>query len=172
MGKEKHEKNVNAEETEQESVTATLEDKNEQLVRALADSENRQKILERERDLSVRYAVADFAKSLLDVVDALESAAQSCQGRTLTGEAHTLNEGIVLTQSVLMKVFKKHKIDVIAPEPGETFDHGRHQAISQEDSDFDEGAIVTVLRQGYFLQERLLRAAFVSVSSGKKPAKN
>lgn len=148
--------------------TGSLEEKNEQLIRALADSTNRQKILEREKDLAVRYAVADFAKNLLDVVDALESAVQSCQDKTLTGEAQTLKEGLVMTQSILVKVFQKHKIEVIAPEPGDAFDHGRHQALSQEDSALPEGSIVTVLRQGYFLQERLLRAAFVSVSSGKK----
>ena len=168
MSKEKHDVKTDTEEMVQDTATSALEEKNEHLMRALADSENRQKILEREKDLAVRYCLADFAKSLLDVVDALESAVQSCQDKTLTGEAQTLNEGLVLTQSILLKVFQKHNIEVIEPEPGDAFDHGRHQAISQEDSDLPEGAIVTLLRKGYFLQDRLLRAAFVSVSSGKK----
>lgn len=145
-----------------------LKEKNDQLLRALADSENRRKIIEREKDVSVRYAIADFAKNLLEVVDALESAVQACEGKKLTGDAWTLNEGLVLTQSVMKNVFAKHSIEVVEPEVGDAFDHGRHQAISQEESDQPQGTIATVLRRGYFLKDRLLRPAFVSVSFGDK----
>lgn len=152
-----------------EKALEVLQQRNEQLMRALADSENRQKIVEREKTTSVRYAVADFAKNLLDVADALDSAVQSCAGKDLTGEAWTLNEGLVLTQSILNKVLEKHHIKVIAPQPGDMFDHSQHQAVSQEETvDYAEGQIVTLLRPGYFLEDRLLRAAFVTVAAAPK----
>jgi molecular chaperone GrpE len=50
---------------------------------------------------------------------------------------------------------------------GQAFDPNLHEAMSQEASlEIPEGSVVRVLRRGYKLKDRLLRAATVVVSSG------
>ncbi|MCY4413549.1 MAG: nucleotide exchange factor GrpE [Alphaproteobacteria bacterium] len=170
----KKNKETQAEDLQPEVVDAPVDGDNEkieQLMRALAESDNRRKIMEKEKEMSVRYAVTGFAQDVLDIADALDSAIAAHQAKEkLVGDALTLHEGLVLTRSVLSKVFDKYAIEVVDPKAGDVFDHNVHQAISQEeDTKFEEGSVVTLLRKGYQMKERLLRAAFVTVAA-EKPA--
>ena len=49
---------------------------------------------------------------------------------------------------------------------GEKFDPHRHQAIQMVESDAPANTVVTVYQKGYVLNDRILRPAMVTVSSG------
>ena len=135
------------------------------LMRRVADAENRVKVIEREKDASVRYAVTGAMTDFLEVVDALDAAVLAVGDRELSGEAVTLRDGLKLTRSLTSKVFNKHGVEEVRPNPGDEFDHDVHQAVSQEESaEYPEGVVLSCMRAGYTLKGRLLRPAFVILS--------
>jgi molecular chaperone GrpE len=55
-------------------------------------------------------------------------------------------------------------VQEISPQPGETFDPTRHEALMHQPSEHPDGSVVQVLQKGYSLHDRTLRPAQVSVS--------
>lgn len=151
-------------ETEESLPENEEQEKIDKLMRALAEKENRCKVIERERDISVKYAVTNVVTDFLEIIDALDSAVQASSDKELTGDALTLREGLMLTRSLVSKVLNKHDVQEIFPNPGDEFDHDAHQAMSQESSEgYEAGRVLSCLRRGFKLKERLLRPAFVVV---------
>ena len=69
---------------------------------------------------------------------------------------------MVLSQ--FRNVLKECGVDTIEPQ-GEEFDHSYHEAVSEQETDeVAEGHVVQVLRKGYILGPRLIRAARVIVA--------
>jgi molecular chaperone GrpE len=143
---------------------AKLEQQREQLMRALADSDNARKRYQAEAASAQKYALERFAESLLPVLDSLEAAVNS--GDT---------SGVELTQRQLLAAFAKSSIQEINPGPGERFDPNRHQAMAAVEADTAPNTVVGTLQKGYSLHERVLRPALVTVAKPKqveKPARN
>ena len=70
----------------------------------------------------------------------------------------------------VLNVFKKHGIELIAPQIGDRFDPQNHQAMFEAAlPDTQAGDIIQVMAEGFLLHDRLLRPAQVGVSS--TPAK-
>ena len=66
----------------------------------------------------------------------------------------------------LLNVFKKHGIEEIAPEVGESFDPQTHQAMFEAPVPGTKaGDIIQVMASGFMIHDRLLRPAQVGVSS-------
>jgi molecular chaperone GrpE len=106
--------------------------------------------------------VENFATELLAVKDSLE-AALAVDNAT----AESLKSGVDLTLKQLNSVFGKFNLSEINPA-GEKFDPHRHQAISTIESDEAEpNTVLRVLQKGYFLHERVIRPALVTVSKQK-----
>ena len=83
--------------------------------------------------------------------------------RTISGP---LLEGIELTMRELLHVFKKHGMEMIAPEVGDKFDPQQHQAMFEAPVPGTKaGEIIQVAAEGFMLHDRLLRPAQVGVSS-------
>jgi molecular chaperone GrpE len=138
----------------------------DQLLRAVADKENTQKRLEKEKSDLGKYVISDFARELLQVADSLNLALKHAAGNDAKRSEHINKfvEGVELTQETLLNVFEKSGIKKINPV-GEKFDHNFHQAMVEIDSDDHEaGTIVEVFQQGYTIGDRLLRPAMVSVA--------
>jgi molecular chaperone GrpE len=77
-----------------------------------------------------------------------------------------LLEGVELTMRELLNVFKKHGIEIIAPEVGDKFDPQHHQAMFEAPvPGTKSGEIIQVAAEGFMLHDRLLRPAQVGVSS-------
>jgi len=77
-----------------------------------------------------------------------------------------LLEGVELTMRELLNVFKKHGIEVIAPQVGDRFDPQHHQAMFEAPVPGTKaGDIIQVAAEGFMLHDRLLRPAQVGVSS-------
>jgi len=154
------------------SLAAELAEQKDQLLRALAETENVRRRAQREREDTLKYAVAGFAKELLSVADNLRRALGSLPESEARDErTRGLLAGVEATERELLSVFERHGIRRIDPE-GERFDHNLHQAIFEaERADKPGGMIIEVLQPGYVLHDRLLRPAMVGVAKETpKPA--
>ncbi|TVQ37223.1 MAG: nucleotide exchange factor GrpE [Geminicoccaceae bacterium] len=143
----------------------------DQLLRTLADMENLRRRTQREIEDARRYAVTGFARDLLEVADNLGRAVATIppEMREQEGWAGNLATGIAMTERTLLSAFEKHKVQRVAPQKGEKFDHQRHQAMFEvPTADFPPGTIAEVMADGYVLADRLLRPAMVGVA--KAPA--
>src|SRR5437667_7764640 len=137
----------------------------DQLLRALAETENVRRRAQREREDASRYAVAGFVKDLLSVADNLRRALESVPASEIRDErTRSLLEGVAATERDLLGVFERHGIKRVDPN-GEAFDHNFHQAIFEaERPGTPGGTIIEVLQPGYVLHDRLLRPAMVGVA--------
>lgn len=147
------------------SDVASLKD---QLLRALAETENVRRRAERDKaDLS-KYAVANFAREVLGVADNLRRAVEAVDQDTVEGneDLRNLHVGIEMTQKALEASYERFGIKPIEAM-GEKFDHNFHQAMFEiEDPDRPEGVVVQEIQTGYMIHDRLLRPAMVGVSKG------
>jgi molecular chaperone GrpE len=152
------------------ALEAELADTRDRMLRALAEVENLRRRSARELDEARKYAITGFARELLEVDDNLSRALDSIPRRAADeiGLVKTLAEGVALTQKALAACFERHQIAKVTPEIGERFDHNRHQAMFEVESDQPPGTIAQVLQPGYVIADRLLRPALVGVA--KAPA--
>ena len=129
-------------------------------IRNLADIKNIQERYSREAATTKAYAHQYFAKDILDIVDALDQAEQSLDGKQ--------KEGIQLITEMLQKAFQKHHIETIDPT-GENYDHHFHEAMAMQPSEtVADNHVIQVVQKGYRIKDRLLRAARVIVAKNPK----
>lgn len=140
----------------------------EQLLRALAETENVRRRAQREREDSAKYAVAPLAKDLLSVRDNLRRAIDSVAAEAAEADPQlkTLLEGVAMTERGLMEAFGRHHIEAIEPL-GEKLDPNLHHALFEvPDPEQPAGTVAQVIEVGYRLRDRLLREAKVGVYKG------
>jgi molecular chaperone GrpE len=159
-----------AAEAQTAGLEAELADAKDRMLRALAEVENLRRRSARELDEARKYAITGFARELLEVDDNLSRALDSVPPRAADeiGFVKTLAEGVAMTQKALAACFERHKIAKVTPEIGERFDHNRHQAMFEVESEQPPGTVAQVLQPGYVIADRLLRPALVGVA--KAPA--
>lgn len=135
----------------------------EDFLRAYAEAENVKKRCQQEMEKSIKFALADFSKSLLPVADNLQRAIDAA-GQQDSESENSLKKGIELTQNELMRVFDKfgiHKMDII----GKVFDPNYHRVVQEvEDKTKPAGTIVAEIQTGYMIHDRILREAMVVVT--------
>lgn len=140
----------------------------DQLLRAMAETENLRRRSQREREEAVRYATAPLLRDLLSVADNLERAlAHVPEGAAEKDDAlKTLLEGMRLTERELQSVLERHHVVKIDPS-GERLDPHLHEAMFEiPDTGKPAGTIAQVVQSGYLLHDRLLRPARVGVAKG------
>ncbi len=164
---EEKEKDLAPHEVEEEIAVALEEARNklqeseEKVLRLAADFENTKKRLERERDISLKYAEENILKELLPGIDNIERA----MGQALeTNSIESLLEGVEFTRNGLLATLEKFGVTAIESE-GKPFDPNIHEAIAMEETDVMEpNSILREFQKGYFYKDRLLRPAKVIVS--------
>ncbi len=146
---------------EVEELRRQLEDKQDRLLRALAEMDNMRRRVQRERDEYTRYATETLIRDLIPVLDNLDRALASA------GAAHAADkvvEGVELIQRELLRVLEKHGVTRYSAL-GQAFDPTRHEATARVISpDQAPGTVVSEVAPGYLLHGRLLRAAQVGVA--------
>ena len=145
----------------------------DQVLRAMAETENVRRRAARDREDAGKYAITGFARDLLSGVDNLRRALDSLTDE-LRGDAGltSLISGIEMTERELIAAFERHGIRRIDPL-GEKFDHNFHQAMFEvADSDQPAGTVAAVMQAGYVIADRLLRPAMVGVAKGDKAAED
>jgi len=151
-----------------EAENAKLKD---QLLRALADTENVRRRAEREKDDTSKYAVATLARDILSVADNLRRALESLPADHVPNDAvRNLLTGVEATERELLAIFERRGIKRIDPL-GERFDPNFHQAMFEAPNSGQEpGTVVQVLQPGYVIFDRLLRPALVGVAKAESEA--
>lgn len=148
-----------------EELRAERDQYRDRFMRALADAENARKRSDKDRREAENYGGSKLARDILPVYDNMKRALETTtdEQREALGP---LLEGIQLTMRELLSVFKKHGIEVIAPEVGDKFDPKHHEAMFEAPVPGTvAGEIIQVAAEGFMLHDRLLRPAQVGVSS-------
>jgi molecular chaperone GrpE len=141
------------------------------LMYALAEIENVRKRAERDRRDAETFGGTRLARDLLSVHDNLERALAAAD-EGLRAAAPGFLEGVELTQRELLNAFAKHRIEKVAPAPGDRFDANLHQAMFEAEIPGGEpGAIVQVMQSGFTIAGRLLRPAMVGVAKAAAETK-
>ncbi|MEC7287676.1 MAG: nucleotide exchange factor GrpE, partial [Verrucomicrobiota bacterium] len=84
----------------------------------------------------------------------------------------SLKEGVEMIQKQFKDFLKNQKVEAIEAL-GKPFDPNLHECIAQQTSDeIKEDHVIETVRAGYRLNDRLIRAANVIVSSGPSKEKN
>ncbi|MFA7233735.1 MAG: nucleotide exchange factor GrpE [Terrimicrobiaceae bacterium] len=132
-------------------------------LRAQADLDNYRKRALREKEDSIRYANTRLLEKLLPILDNFELGLEAARSAPDTA---SIIEGMAMIQKQLQDFLKSQGVEAV-PAEGEVFDPGHHEAVAQEHSpDVAEGHVVRMIRKGYKLKDRLLRASSVTVSKG------
>ena len=147
-----------------------LKELESRLLISLADNENLRKRFDREKTDLSNYAISNFAKEILTVLDNLQRAITSVNSDEVKEKSDGLSqlfEGIELTEKQIISTFEKFKIEQIK-SLGEQFDPNLHQAMFEVKKDDKEaGTIAEVVQEGYKIGDRLLRPALVGVVKKK-----
>jgi molecular chaperone GrpE len=133
----------------------------DKFVRERANLENYRKRVQREKEELLKYGNESLIMEILPVIDNMERALAHA-----SEEPHVaVIEGIRLTHAMLLSALKKFGVAAIETAPGTLFDPAFHQAMHQVESmELAPNTIVEELQKGYLINDRLLRAALVSVA--------
>ncbi|KAJ9153836.1 hypothetical protein P3X46_027237 [Hevea brasiliensis] len=156
-----------------------IEKMQDKVLRIYAEMENVMERTKREAENSKKFAIQNFAKSLLDVADNLRRASSvvkdsysKIDASTDTAGAvpllKTLLEGVEMTEKQLAEVFRKFGVEKFDPI-NEPFDPHRHNAVFQvPDASKPPGTVAAVLKAGYTLYDRIIRPAEVGVTKAEE----
>jgi molecular chaperone GrpE len=131
-----------------------LDERTRDLQRITAEYANYRKRVDRDRGLVAEQATGNVLQALLPVLDDLDRARDHGD---LTGPFAAVADQLTATLG-------KFGLTPFGGE-GDPFDPTRHEAVTHSTSaDVTEPTCVNVMRRGYLLGERLLRAALVAVA--------
>ena len=132
-------------------------------LRSVADLENYRKRIAREKQDIIRNAAASVIESLLPVLDNMKLGLQAAESHP---EAKDVVVGFKMVDDQFKRSLQEQGLEELIPD-GEAFDPNLHECIShQASTEVEEGKVIQTIRAGYRLNNRLVRAANVIVSSG------
>ena len=156
------------------SLEDRLEEAQDKILRALAETENQRRRFEKETKEAFEYGGFNLARETLPVLDNLQRAYQSIKNdESLKGnkDLGKFLENVEIIEKDLISIFEKNGIKKIYCL-NEKFDPNNHQAMLEiEDTKVDPGTVLQEIQPGYFYKDRLLRPSFVAVAK-KKDIKN
>lgn len=136
---------------------------NEKYLRLAAEFDNYKRLAQRDQRDQIKFGNEQILKELLPVVDNLERAIKSSRGAS---PLDALTQGVELTLKQLIGALNKFGVTAVE-SVGRNFDPATQQAVAQVPSDtVPENHVVEEYQKGYLLQDRILRAAMVTVSTG------
>ena len=155
--------------TDLEKAQAEAAEMKSRYLRSVADMENYRKRIAREKQDIIRSAAANVVESLLPVIDNMKLGLQAAENHP---EAKDVTLGFKMVDDQLKKSLSEQGLEELVPD-GEAFDPNLHECIAQQTSDeIKEDHVIETVRAGYRLNDRLIRAANVIVSSGPSKEKN
>jgi molecular chaperone GrpE len=149
---------------------AELNETKERMLRFGAELENSRKRFEKEKSDIRNYAIQEFSKDLLTVVDSFDKAMQSIEESNFDIKSEdgkklqAIVDGVKIVSQVFEETFKKHGIEKV-PGKGSDFDPLFHNAIAKEvQKDIKKELVAEEFVSGYKIGERVLRTAMVKVA--------
>jgi molecular chaperone GrpE len=151
-------------ETKESDPTSEIASLRERLMRALAEIENTRRQGERRTQDAQQYAIANFARELLQVVDNLRRALGAGAPDAEAAKGDGLVQGVAATERILTQILNRFGVEELNAL-NEPFDPNKHEAVMETDeTEQPPGSVVQVLENGYMLHDRLLRPARVVVA--------
>jgi len=145
---------------------------NDRILRLAAELENTRRRADKEKSDASRYAIASFARDLLNVADTFERALDNAPDgeEAANGEAvSSFVTGVKMTERALAAALERHGVKRVDPK-GEKFDPNLHQAVAQAPAPgVPAGCVAETAQVGFMIGDRVLRAAMVIVSTGELP---
>lgn len=139
------------------------EDLYQKVLRAAADFENFRKRSLREKDELRKYAISGLIEELLPALDNLELGLAAADNHP---EAKAVSDGFRMVAQQLTSILQANGLECVDPT-GEDFDPNFHESVGFQSSDeVEDHKVLQVVRKGYTLNGRIVRAANVIVSSG------
>ena len=133
----------------------------QRLLRLQAEFDNFRKRTEREKQDFFDYALSDFVRKLLPVLDAFERGLEVAEGETVAD----FKTGFQLVLKQFTDVLDQAGLEPIESS-GQIFDPNRHQALMREETEaFTDNQIIGELQPGYTFKGRLLRPSLVRVAA-------
>ena len=149
-------------ESELAEARAQADDAIDRMQRTAAEFQNTRKRQERQLQDSLERATQRLLVALLPVQDDFSLAFQNLP-ETLTQEELAWVDGFKRIHDKLTGLLNDEGVKAI--EPGGPFDPARHDAVTNEPSaEVESGHIISTLRTGYVLKDRVLRPALVRVA--------
>jgi len=142
------------------ATVASLEDR---LRRTQAEFVNDLRRVQRQADERVRYAAQPVVEDVLGVADALHRAVDGLKDNE---HVQRVGEGLRMVERQLIDGLARHGVARI-DAAGKPFDPAVHEAVLEVESPAAPHTVLQVVRPGFTLHGRLVRAAHVVVS---KPA--
>lgn len=146
-----------------ESLKEALNQKNEALLRTVAEYQNYRKRVEKEKQDLIKYANEKIMKDLIGVNDNFERAigAIDRENQEIAG----VISGIEMIKKNFDDILERYGVKEIEAE-GHEFNPEHHHAVMTEDREGAPGnTVLEVFQKGYTLHERVIRPAMVKVSN-------
>ena len=133
----------------------------DQFLRVKADIENQRKRFVKEKDALREYVTEDVVATLLPAIDNLDHAIDAAQ---TTHNLTALKEGVELVRQEFGTRFGQLGVEIIN-QKDVVFDPTIHDAVAVDITDeIKENTVTEVIRKGYKINNRVIRAAMVKVS--------
>jgi molecular chaperone GrpE len=148
--------------------SAALADKHDLYVRAVAETENVRRRMEKEKEDTAKYAITKFARDVFSVGDNFQRAISAVPAEAAEKDPALKNflDGVILAERDFRGALEKNGVRLIDPA-GQPFNPHHHQAVmEQENTSVPAGTVLQVFEPGYLIDERCLRPAMVIVSRG------
>jgi len=141
-----------------EKLKSEVKEKNDKLLRSIADFQNLQKRMEKEMHNYVNKNKEKYLCELIDLHELLKKAFDDEQPK----------EGLKLIINNIECFFEKEGIRIISCI-GEKFDHNLHHAITTvENNECEDNTIVEEVKKGFILKDKVIRPSHVIVSKKKE----
>ena len=145
---------------DQEKLEAELADSRQRYLRLAADFENFKKRTRQDQLETIQHASAELISRLLPVLDDLRSALD----HKPAGVDEAWAKGVELGVRKLEEVMATHGLEPI-DSVGAAFDPRFHEAIGHvESEEHPEDTVVSELRRGYRIRDRVVRPSLVKVA--------
>jgi molecular chaperone GrpE len=164
---DENKKNNKKEKAVKLTVEQQLEKAKSDLLLSIADMQNMRKRTDEEIVNVRKYGASTLARDLFSVADNLRMAIMSIteQDKENNQTLKNLSFGLDMVVKDFYSAFEKNGIKQILPNVGDSFDHNKHQAMGEVETDeVEKGKIAQVLSAGYTLHDRLLKPAMVNVA--------
>ncbi len=137
--------------------------------RAVADYQNLKKEMESNRQELFQWSEEKILSEFIPVYDNFKKAFDHHPELDGVDEFHkkvkNWTDGIGFIKKQFEEVLKSHDVEEIKTEG--KFDPQFHDAVTEEESELDHGAIVRAVESGYTMKGKVIKVAKVVVSKGK-----
>ncbi len=142
---------------------AELDAMKDKYLRTMAEFENYRNRTNQEKSDWIRHASQELALKVCDVADNFERAIAQAKEEELETP---FGKGVLLIEKQLLNALENEGVKRIEAL-GEEFDPEFHDALSHIPSEYDENIVAAIIKNGYTMHDKVIRAVQVAVSNGK-----